>query len=271
VRNKIIIAVSLICLLLIVVLAFNLKKGGVAPGIKTGSGVSVSALTSQAKNALNKGDLAAAQSTFQALVTEFPNSSEVMRWQKKAEELNIKLLFSSTLTPKSKLYEIKPGDTLTKIARQFKTTPELIMKSNNLASDKIIPGRKVKVWTEPFNILVDKSANTLILKSGEEVFKTYVVATGANNSTPVGNFKITEKLVNPTWFKAGAVVSPGSPENVLGSRWMGINVPGYGIHGTTEPQTLGQQVTQGCVRMANAEVEELYAIVPVGTEVAIVD
>jgi lipoprotein-anchoring transpeptidase ErfK/SrfK len=52
---------------------------------------------------------------------------------------------------------------------------------------------------------------------------------------------------------------------------MGFELAGYGIHGTVDPQSLGKQVTQGCVRMANNEVEELYSIVPEGTEVAIVD
>jgi lipoprotein-anchoring transpeptidase ErfK/SrfK len=118
---------------------------------------------------------------------------------------------------------------------------------------------------------VDKSQNTLILKTDEEVIKTYIVSTGLNNSTPTGNFKIVNKLQNPTWFKAGAVVNPSSPENILGSRWLGFDLPGYGIHGTTEPQSLGKQVTQGCIRMANSDVEELYAIVAVATEVTIVD
>ncbi|MBU2222104.1 MAG: L,D-transpeptidase, partial [Candidatus Omnitrophica bacterium] len=133
------------------------------------------------------------------------------------------------------------------------------------------PGRKIKVWTAPFSIVVDKSQNTLLLKTGEEVFKTYMASTGANNSTPVGIFKIVNKLPNPTWYKAGAVVPPGSPENVLGSRWLGFDLAGYGIHGTVEPESLGKQVTQGCVRLANPEVEELYTIVPVGAEVTIVD
>ncbi len=79
------------------------------------------------------------------------------------------------------------------------------------------------------------------------------------------------KLANPTWFKAGAVVPPESAENVLGTRWMGFNLAGYGIHGTIEPKELGKQVTQGCVRMNNAEVEELYAIIPQGTEVTIIE
>jgi lipoprotein-anchoring transpeptidase ErfK/SrfK len=87
----------------------------------------------------------------------------------------------------------------------------------------------------------------------------------------VGNFKIVNKLINPPWFKAGAVVPPESPDNILGSRWMGFNLTGYGIHGTTEEETIGRQITQGCVRMTNSEVEELFAIVPTGTEVTIVD
>jgi lipoprotein-anchoring transpeptidase ErfK/SrfK len=120
-------------------------------------------------------------------------------------------------------------------------------------------------------MLVDKSQNILILKTDDEIVKTYIVSTGANNSTPVGTFRIVNKLVNPTWYKAGAVVPASSPENVLGTRWLGFNLPGYGIHGTTEPQNLGKQVTQGCVRLSNQDVEELYAIVPIGTEITIVD
>ncbi|MFA7271176.1 MAG: L,D-transpeptidase, partial [Candidatus Omnitrophota bacterium] len=110
-----------------------------------------------------------------------------------------------------------------------------------------------------------------LLKSDEEIMKTYIVSTGKNNSTPVGNFKITSKLINPTWFKAGAVIPAGSPKNILGTRWLGLDRPSYGIHGTTEPQSLGRQATQGCVRMTNQDVEELYIIVPIGTEVIIVD
>ncbi len=232
---------------------------------------SVLSLLTEAKNFEAKGDLLQAKSAYQKLIVDFPNSGEIMNWQKKNDNLNIQILSSPAITPKSTLYEIKAGDTLAKIAREFKTTVELIKKSNNLANDKIIPGRKIKVWSAPFNILVDKSQNILILKTDEEVLKTYIVSTGVNNSTPVGIFRIVNKLINPTWFKAGAVVPAGSSENVLGTRWLGFNLAGYGIHGTTEPQSLGSQVTQGCVRLSNQEAEELYAIIPLGSEVTIVD
>lgn len=266
--------IVLFLILAAVVSIFCIKKKGtpLGPGgAKATMPVSLSSLASRAINSEAKGDLMEAKIAYQELINNFPGSPDIMKWQKKLEDANIKLLFSPLLTPHSQLYEIKPGDTLTKIANNFKTTAELIMKSNNMASDKILPGRKIKVSTAAFNILVDKSQNTLLLKSEEEIIKTYVVSTGVNNSTPVGNFKIVNKLKNPTWFKAGAIVPAGSPENVLGCCWLGFDLPGYGIHGTTEPQTLGQQVTQGCVRILNPEVEELYAIVPVGTEVTIVD
>lgn len=232
---------------------------------------SIPSLLTQAKELELKGELLQAKSIYQKLTNDFPNSGELVNWQKKTEDLNLKLLFSPTITPQSIAYEIKPGDTLAKIAQEFNTTIDLIKKSNNLSNDKIILGRKIKVWTSPFSILIDKSQNILILKTEEEVFKTYIVSTGAHNSTPSGTYKIVNKLINPTWFKAGAVVAAGSPENILGTRWLGFNLPGYGIHGTSHPQSLGKQVTQGCVRMANSDIEELYSIIPLGTEVTIVD
>ena len=233
--------------------------------------LSARSLSAQAHKLESKGSLLEAKLLYQKLVNDFPGSQEVTDWQKRTEDINIKLLFSPVLTPKSIIYQIRPGDTLNKIAREHKTTTELIMKSNNINDALIVPGRKIKVWNVPFNILVNKSQNILMLKNDEEIIKTYIVSTGKNNCTPVGTFKIVNKLTNPTWFKAGAVVPAQSAENVLGTRWMGFDLAGYGIHGTVEPKELGKQVTQGCVRLNNTDVEELYSIVPVGTEVTIIE
>ena len=177
----------------------------------------------------------------------------------------------AVLDTPSIVYQVQKGDNLTTIARKHHVTTGLIQKVNGLAGDRLNAGQKLKVPTYKMSLLVDKSDNTLILKGDGQALKTYVVATGKNNSTPIGTFKITDKLENPTWYNSGAVVAPGSPENGLGTRWMGITAKGYGIHGTIEPEKLGQQVTAGCVRMKNEEVEELYSLVPPGTEVTIQD
>lgn len=233
---------------------------------------SLQTLLARVKTLEMNSDLLGLKNTYQKLINDFSNHKEVNVWQKKLDQINIKIIFSPQVIPiVSQEYEIKPLDTLAKIAKDSNTTVDLLKKSNNLSSDKINAGKKLKVWLGKFSVLVDKSQNTLVLKSDDEIIKTYNVATGLNNSTPVGTFKIVNKLVNPTWYKSGAIVPAGSPENILGTRWLGFDIEGYGVHGTTEPSSIGKQATAGCVRMLNSEVEELYTLLPVGTAVTIVD
>jgi lipoprotein-anchoring transpeptidase ErfK/SrfK len=182
-----------------------------------------------------------------------------------------KALFSKEITPDSIAYTVKSGDSLYVLAKKNHTTVDFIKKINGLKSDSLYPKMKLKIHTAPFSIQIDKSKNTLVLYSNGEAVKKYSVATGKKNCTPAGEFKITDKLVNPTWFKTGAILPPGSPENALGTRWMGFDKPAYGIHGTIEPKSIGTQASEGCIRMLNEEVEELYSIVPIGTQVTIQD
>ena len=77
--------------------------------------------------------------------------------------------------------------------------------------------------------------------SGKPV-KQYKVSTGKDNSTPTGTFRVNVKLRDPTWFKTGAIYAPGSPKNQLGTRWLGFDKPGYGIHGTTEPEKIASRL-----------------------------
>lgn len=212
-----------------------------------------------------------ARDAYKSIIEKFPASNNVSKAQALLDNINIKILFSNIITADSALYEIKKGDSLTKIAKLFNTTIDLIMRSNNLSDKNIKFGKSIKVPKTKFSIVVDKSQNVLILKSDNEIIKTYQVSTGKDSSTPAGNFLIINKIIDPTWYTAGAAVPSGSPGNILGTRWMGISKQGYGIHGTTEPQAIGQSVTSGCVRMRNEEVEELYTIVPIGTEVVIVE
>lgn len=280
-RNRIVLIViaAVIASILLVFMLFRFRGNKVAgtqevvsKSVSPEKPESIQTLLARVKTLEMSSDLVGLKNTYQKLINDFSNHKEVSAWQKKLDQINIKIIFSpQVMPPLSQEYEIKPLDTLAKIAKDFNTTVELLKKSNNLSSDRINPGKKLKVWIGKFNVLVDKSQNTLVLKSDEEIIKTYNVATGLNNSTPVGAFKIVNKLVNPTWYKSGAVVPASSPENILGTRWLGFDIEGYGIHGTTEPLSIGKQATAGCVRMLNNEVEELYALLPAGTVVTVVD
>ncbi len=248
------------------------KPAAKAPAKSTNTEATAQALFAQAQKLKADRELIKAKEIFTKISEEYSNFEKIDEVQNELENTNMQLILSNLQVPnKTVMYTIESGDTLGKLAQKYGTTVELIKLNNNIKGDVIRLGQKLRVWTGHFNIFVDKSQNILILKDGEEVVKTYHVSTGENNSTPVGQFKVISRLVDPVWFNKGAVVPPQSPDNVLGTRWMGFDIPGYGIHGTVEPDKIGQQVTAGCVRMRNQEVEELFNLVPTGTLVSITD
>ena len=208
---------------------------------------------------------------YKTLLEKFSSSSLVPAAQAKLGSVNVALLCSPIVTDLDTVHQVQPGDTLGRIASANHTTVELLKKANHLRSDVIQPNQRLKVPKGRLTVLVDKSQNQLLLTEDNQFIKTYPVATGKDNSTPVGTFKVVTKVPRPSWYKQGAVVPPESPENILGTRWIGISKEGYGIHGSTDPSAIGHQVTAGCVRMTNSDVEELFDLIPVGTEVTIVD
>lgn len=219
-----------------------------------------------------EGLMQKAKEAYSKIIAAFSNFKHISDVEKRLWDTNIKILFSPIVTDGDIIYNVEPGDTLTKIATEHNTTVGLIMRSNKLESDLIRPGQRLKIFTAKYNIIIDKSQNSLTLKADDVILKVYSVATGKHNSTPSGTFKIVEKLNNPDWYKRGEGIIPaGSPKNVLGTRWLGLSEPQYGIHGGASKGDLSTQVTDGCIRMTDSEVEELFAILPRGTEVTIVD
>ena len=111
---------------------------------------------------------------------------------------------------------------------------------------------------EPFLIHVDVEQKRLTLFRGDELLRTYTVATGAwDTPTPVGVFTITHRF-------SGQMCG-------FGTCFLGLNVPwgNYGIHGTNKPESIGYNASHGCIRMNVADAEELYQLVPNGTKVVI--
>jgi lipoprotein-anchoring transpeptidase ErfK/SrfK len=167
-------------------------------------------------------------------------------------------------------YTIVAGDSLGKLAQKFGTTVDLIKKSNNLSRDLIRVGDRLRIYPGHFAVTVNKTTNELRLTDNGKFFKRYRVGTGEYSKTPVGDFKITTRIANPPWWRAdGKTIPFGDPENILGTHWLGLNVPGYGIHGTWDTNSIGKQATAGCIRLLNDDIGELYTILPVGTTVVI--
>jgi lipoprotein-anchoring transpeptidase ErfK/SrfK len=127
-------------------------------------------------------------------------------------------------------------------------------------------------------IVVNRTQNTLKLYDSQRLIRTIPVATGqAIYPTPQGIFKIVDKQKNPWWYPPtydawahGLKPVPPGPDNPLGTRWMGLSIPGVGIHGTDEPTSIGYSASHGCIRMHVPDAEWLFTRVSVDTPVVIV-
>jgi lipoprotein-anchoring transpeptidase ErfK/SrfK len=116
-------------------------------------------------------------------------------------------------------------------------------------------------------VLVSIPDRKLAVIEDGEVVKVFDVAVGARVSpSPQGVFQVVTRIPNPTWYTPGKVVGPGKA-NPLGTRWLGLNLKGYGIHGTNVPRSIGRAASHGCIRMRNGDVEELFEMVGVGAVV----
>ncbi|WP_341480032.1 L,D-transpeptidase [Paenibacillus dendrobii] len=113
-------------------------------------------------------------------------------------------------------------------------------------------------FEEPLKIIVDKGNHRLAVVSGRMILRNYKVGLGGIR-TPEGNYVVTDKVMNPN----------GRSDGEFGSRGMQLSGTNYAIHGTNEPDSVGADESQGCVRMSKADVEELFDMVPMGTPVLI--
>jgi lipoprotein-anchoring transpeptidase ErfK/SrfK len=149
-----------------------------------------------------------------------------------------------------------------KLAQSICLTLCLIVGGSRLhGADNPSPVRRIVIS------LVQKQ---LTVFEGESMLKSYQVAVGKPSTpSPVGRYTVVNRIDHPTWCAHGNRVAPG-PRNPLGTRWIGLSKSGYGIHGTNEPESIGKAMSHGCIRMRNADVEELFGLVVPGLTVELI-
>jgi lipoprotein-anchoring transpeptidase ErfK/SrfK len=215
------------------------------------------------------------------------------------KDIKAGMKLSLPLTKSTIIHTVQPGETLYGILLKYfqsATFQELIIEYNQIANpSNLKTGVEIKI-PNPFysdkNVLkatiakqtiskqkvsyyieVNKSKNTLAIFKNQKLVRSLPVATGkAVNLTPVGTFKIVNKIKDPWYSPKG--IAGGTPQNPLGVRWLGLNVPNtkgtkYGIHGTNNPTSIGKYASLGCIRMNNKDIQWLYDQIPIGTKVVI--
>jgi len=183
-------------------------------------------------------------------------------------------------------YTIQSGDVLGAIPRRegFRVDHRLIQRINRIENPRRIQvGQRLKVLYGPFHIAIDKSDFRLDVYADQTdtggnrfYVRSFTVGLGEYDSTPVGAWRVParskgEKLINPGWTnpRTNETFKPDDPKNPIGEFWIPLEgvdqrtqgVSGYGIHGTIEPESIGKQMSMGCIRMGPDDIALVYELV----------
>jgi nucleoid-associated protein YgaU len=196
--------------------------------------------------------------------------------------VNDTLLWSSTVTPGDLLctpYTVKKGDTLSQVAKRNDVQADwrVLMRINGMRNERDLRvGKTIKLPVTAFHAEVSKRDYRIYLFAGEGpnrvMVGAYDVGLGEFDSTPTGVFMVRprSKLINPEWRnpRTGEFFQPDDPKNPIGERWIGLvgveqansGIKGYGIHGTVDPASIGQQHSMGCVRILPPGLDITYEL-----------
>lgn len=255
----------------------GVAEKGAAPGPRTLAAATTDAgrvrsLIAAGRDAVARNDLIAARTHFSDAMALGVSGRDRSTLRAELTRIGNETIFSPRLVPGDPLvdrYIIKPGDSLAKIAKANKVSADLLAAINGLPDkNRIRAGQSIKVIKGPFHAVIEKSSYSLDVFLESTFVKHFRVGLGADGSTPRGEWRVSTKLENPTYYppRSGRVIAADDPENPLGERWIGLTgVSGdalgqfrYGIHGTIEPDSIGKNVSLGCIRLYNEDVEALY-------------
>ena len=214
----------------------------------------------------NKGMLDSAYNILiEALEHSEPYSDDWVKAAQLISEINVYIYKNAVPSKRKQSYTVKSGQSLWDFAAE-NTTIRAVQISNKIPieSSVIHVNQVLTFFGGQWEIKASKSHYALQLLLDGKLFRFYKIGIGKDNRTPVGEFFISGKKREPNWKGYPF----GHPENVLGTRWMRLTKisdgsnEGYGIHGTSEPESIGTASSLGCIRMKNEDVEELFNFIP---------
>ena len=194
-------------------------------------------------------------------------------------ELQQRLLPLPPLLGKPTVYHRKGTESIYSIARRYGVGTPMVFNANlgDLRAGNevlVIPTEHIPPVAKATGLVVNLPERGVYVYRNGRAVTFFPIAIGMRGwETPTGDFHVANKRRNPTWFPPKWAVQeepvPPGPKNPLGDRWMGLSIPGYGLHATNAPATIGRFASHGCMRMYPEHARALYDMVKTGTPVKI--
>ncbi len=222
-----------------------------------------------AKKIKAEGKLDEARGALTAFIQKYPGGLHVGEAQDLLGDINTRILLSDYPSADKEEYTVRSGDVLARVAQKMKSTPELIMRTNNLSGTMLRIGQKLLISRPEFSILIQRSAKLLYLLDHERFFKRYHLLEEKLPANPPAKMKTRVSAIMA--WKNGKRIGLGSPEFLNSTRWIRLGAAGYVIYSEPDdshpildvpPPGLG-------LGMAASDVDELSSLVNTRTAVTI--
>ena len=217
------------------------------------------------------GKLAEARSALTAFIQKYPAGLHVGEAQDLLGEINISILLSDYPSPEKEEYIVRSGDVLARVAAKMKSTPELIMRTNNLSGTMLRIGQKLLVSHPEFSILIQRDAKLLYLLDHESFFKRYHLLDAKVPASSAA--RTTTRVAEIMAWKNGKRIGIGSRDYLSSTRWLRLAAPGYIIYAEPDDshQILDVAPPEHGLGMSATDLEELSSLVNTKTAVTIVN
>ncbi|MEO7168373.1 MAG: LysM peptidoglycan-binding domain-containing protein [Spartobacteria bacterium] len=222
-----------------------------------------------AKKTKEEGMLGEARAALTAFIQKYPSGLHVGEAQDLLGDINTRILLSDYPSPEKKEYTVRSGDVLARVAQRMKSTPELIMRTNNLSGTMLRIGQKLFVSSPEFSILIQRDAKLLYLLDHEHFFKRYHLL--EEKLPAISTAKINTRVSEIMAWKNGKRIGLGSPDFLNSTRWIRLGAAGYVLYSEPDDSHPILDVPppgQG-IGMAASDVDELSSLVNTKTAVTI--
>jgi LysM repeat protein len=218
-----------------------------------------------------EGKLLEARDALVAFMQRFPTGQHIEEAKDLLGQVNTEMLFTDYRSPEKQEYVVRSGDVLAKIAAKTKTTPELIMRLNNLTNPMLRVGQYLLISHPDFSVFIQRKAQTVILLNHGQFFKRYNVKNV--RLSPKQAPRITTRVAEVMAWKGGKRVGFGTKEWAGSSRWIRLAQPGYFLFAVAEPgrRDESNQPPPPGLGLAAGDMDELSSLVNSKTSVTITD
>jgi LysM repeat protein len=218
-----------------------------------------------------ENQLTEARAALTAFIQKYPTGLHVEEAKDLLGEVNVDILLSRTPSPEKEEYIVKSGDVLAKIAHKVKSTPELIMRMNNLSGTMLRVGERLLISHPDFSLVIQRKPKLVVLLDKGAFFKQYHVED--EKLPPKQPAKLNTKVAEVMAWRGGKRVGFGSKEYIGSIRWIRLAAPGYILYSVPDAAhpNIDQPPPTTGLGMAASDVEELSGLVNSRTPVTVTD